>query len=146
MRLNRRWGGVACFDRRVAGALALLVSVAVTALLYGPKLDPGKEKGRKGVVPAPGPAKANRPVPSLAHLPFIFERNQGQSDPRVMFLARGSRYALFLTADAAVLTLEHAADSKLRSANSVAVLSMELVHSNPRTEIKGTDQLPGKSN
>ena len=38
-------------------------------------------------------------------LPLSFEVNQGQSDRRVMFLSRGQGYALFLTANEAVLSL-----------------------------------------
>src|SRR5262245_24397818 len=38
-------------------------------------------------------------------LPLVFEQNQGQVDRDVKFLARGSGYALFLTATEAVLSL-----------------------------------------
>ena len=34
---------------------------------------------------------------NLGHLPLVFEANQGQTDSRVKFLARGSGYGLFLT-------------------------------------------------
>ncbi len=43
---------------------------------------------------------------SYGKLPLSFEANQGQTDPRVRFLARGSGYTLFLTDDEAVLTLK----------------------------------------
>jgi roadblock/LC7 domain-containing protein len=39
------------------------------------------------------------------HLPFSFERNQGQTDKRVRFVARGPKYSLFLTGEQAVLRL-----------------------------------------
>ena len=42
---------------------------------------------------------------TYAGLPLRFEPNQGQTDPSVKFLSRGSGYNLFLTADEAVLTL-----------------------------------------
>ena len=42
-------------------------------------------------------------------LPMFFEPNQGQSAPPVKFLARGSGYGLFLTADEAVLQLQPSA-------------------------------------
>ena len=142
--MNRRSRGVACFDGRVVGALGLLISLAVTALLARPKLDPDQANGAKALERTPPAAARGRSFPSLAQLPFIFERNQGQTDPRVQFLARGSGYALFLTRDAAVLTLQHG--GKQHSASHGAVLSMELAHSSPRTEIEGTDPLPGKSN
>src|SRR4030095_1387202 len=37
-------------------------------------------------------------------LQLSFESNQGQTDPHVKFVSRGSGYDLFLTADGAVLT------------------------------------------
>ncbi len=44
-------------------------------------------------------------VANYGKLPLSFEANQGQTDARVRFLARGGGYTIFLTADAAVLTL-----------------------------------------
>src|SRR5690242_9439817 len=38
-------------------------------------------------------------------LPLFFEPNQGQCDPQVKFLARGSGYSLFLTGQEAVWAL-----------------------------------------
>jgi hypothetical protein len=143
VRLNRPGREEACFGGRAIGALALLVSLAIVALRLPAKLTPDPKNGAKGLAPI---SAGNRSVASLAHLPFLFEVNQGQTDPKVKFLARGSRYALFLTADAAVLALQRSAGTELDSAKRDAVLSMELVHSNPRTEIQGSDKLPGKSN
>jgi len=42
-------------------------------------------------------------------VPLSFEENQGQTDRQVKFLSRGSRYALFLTSEEAVLVLRRAA-------------------------------------
>ena len=39
-------------------------------------------------------------------LPLSFEINQGQTDPQVKFLSRGSGYSLFLTGSEAVLALK----------------------------------------
>src|SRR5438552_3541482 len=44
-------------------------------------------------------------VESYGKVPLSFEANQGQTDPRVKFLSRGSGYTLFLTGDEAVLSL-----------------------------------------
>jgi hypothetical protein len=44
-------------------------------------------------------------VASYGKLPLSFEANQGQTDARVRFLARGGGYTIFLTDDEAVLTL-----------------------------------------
>jgi hypothetical protein len=51
------------------------------------------------------------PKASRVSLPLFFEPNQGQTDPQVKFLARGSGYGLFLTANEAVLTLQPSAVS-----------------------------------
>ncbi len=44
-------------------------------------------------------------VASYGKLPLSFEANQGQTDARVRFLARGGGYTIFLTDEEAVLTL-----------------------------------------
>ena len=143
MRLNRRRGEEARFGGRVIGALALLVALAIVALRFPANPTPGPKSGTNGLAPVSG---VRRPALSLPHLPFLFEANQGQTDRKVKFLARGNRYGLFLTADAAVLALRRPAGSDPDSSPPDAVLSMELVDSNPRTEIEGIDLLPGKSN
>ena len=50
---------------------------------------------------------ANKPQIAEAYgkLPLSFEANQGQTDSRVDFLARGSGYSLFLSPTEAVLAL-----------------------------------------
>ena len=54
-----------------------------------------------------GAAQASqaRMLEAYGKLPLSFEINQGQTDPRVKFLSRGSGYSLFLTGNEAVLTL-----------------------------------------
>src|SRR6516225_8803781 len=65
---------------------------------------------------AGGPATANttaqasptvraRLVETYGKMPLSFEANQGQTDPQVKFLSRGSGYTLFLTGNKAVLGL-----------------------------------------
>ena len=51
------------------------------------------------------PKPLPNPAAFYASLPLSFERNQGQTDQRVKFLARGLGYTLFLTSDEAVLAL-----------------------------------------
>jgi uncharacterized repeat protein (TIGR01451 family) len=77
-------------------------------------------------------------------LPLFFEPNQGQTDPRVKFLARGRGYGLFLTPDQAVLVLQrserggHNLDSN--------VIRMHLDGANSAARVSGAEPLPGKSN
>jgi len=75
---------------------------------------------------------------SFSHLPIVFEPNRGQTDPRVKFLARGGGYTLFLTSDEAVFVAQ--------SGNKRSVLRMRLRGANRKAEIRGVEQLPGRSN
>src|SRR6266542_2964620 len=82
-------------------------------------------------------------------LPLSFEANLGQTDSKVKFLTRGSGYALFLTANEAVLRLRneraavHAHDS---NDPTPTVLRMKLGGTNADPKITGLAELPGKSN
>src|SRR6478735_8200909 len=75
-------------------------------------------------------------------LPLTFEVNQGQTDDRVDFLARGPGYNIFLTATEAVFALPRApAKSGLRP-----VMRMQLVGGAADPRVQGVDALPGKIN
>jgi uncharacterized repeat protein (TIGR01451 family) len=69
----------------------------------------------------------------------MFEVNQGQTDPKVKFLARGFGYGLFLTANEAVLKIQS-------SPKKAFALSMALDGANKDVSVVGTDELSGKSN
>jgi Beta-propeller repeat len=69
-------------------------------------------------------------------LPLSFEANRGQTDGQVKFLSRGHGYGLYLTETETVL--------KLRDESSA--LRMKLLGANPRPQVAGVDQLPGKTN
>jgi len=100
-----------------------------------PSLNPGRH--------SPGPEGA---LSAYQRLPLIFEPNQGQTDAEVKFLAHGSGYGLFLTADQAVLTLRHAAAGAQHLLPQSSVVRMALEGSNANSSVSGADQLPGKSN
>ena len=81
-------------------------------------------------------------------LPLSFEANQGQTDGKVKFLARGSGYALFLTSNEAVLRLRNErAGGNAHDSNDPppAVLRMKLEGTNANPQIVGLEELPGKS-
>jgi hypothetical protein len=88
---------------------------------------------------------------AYGQLPISFEANVGQSASQVQYLARGSGYALFLTADSAVLSLTRSTTasagggSTMASAAGVA-LAMRLVEANPHAQVTGQDPLSGTSN
>ena len=84
------------------------------------------------------PDTQNQKVPTGAfgRLPLSFEVNEGQTDSRVKFLARGHGYALFLTDNGAMFSF-----SETRTA-----LHMRLQNAAMSPRITGVDQLPGRVN
>lgn len=121
---------------------ALAVIMAVCASI---------SSGQNLTIPAPGSKTAQ-----YGRLPLSFEANQGQTDPRVRFLSRGSGYSLFLTDSEAVLSLSKGRTggaeeaSPLSSSNSTdkekSVVLMQLKGANAGARVFGLDQLPGKAN
>ena len=103
-----------------------------------------------------GMAKAQQGKPAVAEsygkLPLSFEANQGQTDPHVMFLSRGSGYSLFLTRGEAVLALgkgianQTSTDKTSPIPAEGAVLQMKLLGANTEAPVSGMDELPGKTN
>ncbi len=95
---------------------------------------------------------------SYLHLPLSFERNQGQTDPQVKFLSRGSGYALYLTPTEALLSLRrpsgnHGLKGRLWALQkskahdpAPTLLRMKLVGANPAPVVFGIDELLGKCN
>jgi hypothetical protein len=103
---------------------------------------------------------------AFERLPLSFEANQGQTDPQVKFLSRGSGYSLFLTSTEAVLTLDSPQRSQRSQrsrrkisdsisassaaaavhSSSSAVLQMKLLDANPAPHVAGLEALPGKIN
>jgi hypothetical protein len=92
-------------------------------------------------LPARVPSAKGAPQVAVhyGNLPLMFEPNQGQTDERVRFLARGGGYGLYLTAQEAVLALQHAG-------GRTSTVDMKLVGAASPAEPAGEIQLPGKSN
>jgi hypothetical protein len=83
--------------------------------------------------------------------PIYFEPNVGQSAKDVKFLARGTGYALFLTADEAVLALRPSrsiAELKVTSMTLGAVIRTRLEGAtrNSTPQVEGLEKLPSISN
>src|SRR6266498_635741 len=113
---------------------------------------------------APDHAVQARVMEAYGGLPLSFEANRGQMDSNVKFFSRGSGYSIFITPAEAVLSLSSgprqetkgpeagkniaalnppaSPDGRQRS----AVLRMKLFGANPRPELTGLDELPGKVN
>jgi uncharacterized repeat protein (TIGR01451 family) len=137
---SRGWLGLGLLA--VAGGV-LLTMDARTA-------QPGASAGQASILlsnsssasPASSPAstaKRQQVQVAYSHLPLMFEANQGQTDARVKFLARGLGYGLFLTADEAVLKIR-------TSPKNALALSMALEGANKDVAVVGNEPLPGRSN
>jgi hypothetical protein len=142
VRLNRRELGTGLLWSRLLPASLVLVAAGVALLSLSYR--PGNTVTETSASLAPLAKQPAASVPaaasvSLGHLSLMFEPNRGQTDPSVQFIARGSGYGLFLTAEEAVLSLgnRHAANSVVR---------MKLAGANSKPEIEGREPLPGKSN
>jgi hypothetical protein len=145
VRLNRRGVGTACSRGGIVGAILLLVLLGAATLKFGPGASSLSVRAQHPASNfSPKPDTPNPSLKAYGQLPLIFEPNQGQSDPRVKFLAHGGAYGLFLTADSAVLRLQR--PTRQHSDIQVSAFSMKLANANPHAEVEGTDQLPGKSN
>jgi uncharacterized repeat protein (TIGR01451 family) len=149
VRLNRHWLGQTCSGRRAFVAIALLMTFGAVALTRAakPQIAHDSNPSRFFASNPNPPGHATQSVmAAYGHLPLMFEPNQGQSDPRVKFLARGSGYGLYLTADEAVLTLQHSTSRPQHSAQPISVVRMRLAGTSAPALVSGTDELPGKSN
>lgn len=102
--------------------------------------------------PEPGPAVAAKLSPGYGKMALSFERNDGQTDSNVKFLARGGNSTLFLTPTESVLQLQARTGDVNRAGNAerrpqtAAVLRMELAGANRESQLSGVDQLPEQSN
>jgi hypothetical protein len=144
--------------------ICLLQSLTATLLFSQPNpaalVNPSERLVPAIGAPQAGPKAQATILNRYGKLPLSFEANQGQSDPRVKFLSRGTGYSLFLTSNEAVLALQPSAPSPAGSGQAMnvhrppvshrpsegAVLRMNLLNANPKTEVSGQDELPGKSN
>src|SRR5437867_4391432 len=72
-------------------------------------------------------------------LPLSFEANAGQTDPRVKYVARGSGYTIFLTANDVFLSLQD-------RQHGDAGIRLKLGGANRDSKIAALDELAGKSN
>src|SRR5437667_12910768 len=82
------------------------------------------------------------PCDLYCKLPLSFEANLGQASNNYKFLSRGKGYSLYLSPAETVISLQHSNGKSSSAAN----FRMQLVGANSNPRMKGTDELPGKSN
>ena len=153
--MNRRRSGKTCSRSRILVAIMLLMLLAAVALTIGSgaaKLRVDNAANPHALFPSAPSARAPlakglpQALVNYSHLPLVFEPNQGQTDARVKFLARGSGYGLYLTAQEAVLALQHSASDSRHPVARPSAVSMKLVGATSPSEPRGEIQLPGTSN
>ena len=105
--VSKRFRSCPSLWQRLWQRLMVVAALASVGLLPLIQASRGSKK-----TPAPvaiarkDPAIQSRLAASYGKLPLSFERNAGQTDASVRFLSRGPGYALFLTGNEAVLSLE----------------------------------------
>lgn len=142
-------------------ALALLVVLGVAA---GLRRHSGSAVTQRAAAPStqtPSAEQNARVRASMQTLPLAFEANQGQTDPQVKYMARGTGYTVFLTANDTVFALRsgsrastagparhQAAAGTLPPATKdrTAAIHMHLAGGNPQAQIIAGSELPGRSN
>ena len=103
-----------------------------------------------------------RAMKTYAALPMMFEANNGQTDARVKFLARGPGYTLFLTDKEAVLSIPTASPAvssahprkhsrgpslpHVEAPRPTRVVRLRFAGASAPAAITGQNQLPGKTN
>jgi hypothetical protein len=107
-------------------------------------------EGRR--LPSGTSAAAGHLQAAYGQVPLSFEANQGQTDPQVNFLARGTGYALFLTDTAAVISLRtpsapSSTDTAAPNATVTGtVLRLSLVGAQAAAPVAGEEPLAATSN
>jgi len=99
-----------------------------------------------------GRTEVARASEAYGKLPMSFEKNCGQTDPRVKFISRGGASRLFLTDTGAVLALIDQRKKAASTANALSpvvpmiTIRMSFVGAGPASEAVGRDLLPGNIN
>jgi hypothetical protein len=136
---------------RLAIVLPTLISLLFAFAPHIPAETSRRVKSHSTSVASPsaGAATKMRASEAYGNLSMSFEVNQGQTDRRVKFLARGPGYTLLLTSEEAVLSLRKGGRAEFPSSSKeppAAALRMRLIGANTRPKIEGQDRLRGKSN
>ena len=102
----------------VAALAALGIVLAASAGSGSPVSNSHRRTSASTVAPRPAstartvaPLSQARVKAKYAALPLAFEKNEGQADPQIQYVARGKGYTLFLTSGDAVLSLASGSSS-----------------------------------
>jgi hypothetical protein len=121
--------------------------VVAAAVLGGITSDPASSDGPGALANPVGEAEWARVLEDYARVPVSFEVNQGQTDPRVRYLTRGTGYTLYLTEQEAVFSLSGAPSESGALGPSPmppgAALRMALAGTDSGLDPAGQSPLPG---
>jgi Beta-propeller repeat/Abnormal spindle-like microcephaly-assoc'd, ASPM-SPD-2-Hydin len=139
---------------RLLTACALLFGVGLAAFMCMRRSPTGR-----AAQPVARPMAKGEVVAAFYKLPLVFEKNQGQTDPQVKFLARAMGYTLFLTGREVVLRLSEPRSPSASAPNNYgkqtiarqasareALLRLALRGSDSAAQVEGMDGQPGHSN
>jgi hypothetical protein len=145
-RARRRAIALAGVPRRSrARRRAITLAVAATALVAAVAAAVAAAAALLGAAPVTPPAAhgshARAAVAARLGLPLTFERNVGQADRAVRFLAHGPRGTLYLTAGQAIVALQSPGAGR-----GPEVLRMRLRGANRRVAMTGGDRRRGAAN
>jgi hypothetical protein len=123
-----------------------LAAASVTSATVAAPGDSSATAAPQGASDPPAGAVAEVPghptlAQAYAQLPLAFEENVGQTDPQVRFLSRGPGFGLFLTGDAATLSLARPGNPQMRD-----VLRLQFQGASPSAQVVGQQELPSRSN
>lgn len=148
----------------VAAAFMLIMSTQLAQAQTFNEID------NSNPLTVPDRASHSRLLAAYGKVPLAFEANQGQTDSRVKFLARGTGYTMFLTGGEAALEFRQTVGEKQKaegpdaarrqvmktgrlalgtshSREEVAsVVRMKLIGASPAAQATALDELPGKTN
>jgi len=147
----------------VAAIAVLTVAVAGGAAMFsasGAKNVQAINQSANKSQPTVSAEQRGRIRASLDTLPLAFEANQGQTDPKVKYTARGNGYSVFLTASDTVFAItsakhQAARPSRIAGAHSQpqttekaqsAAIDMRLIGGNLKPEIAAGNEVPGVVN
>jgi hypothetical protein len=91
------------------------------------------------------PARANSEGIKFIRPPLRFEVNDGQTDPKVRFTARGTDGIAFLTSEGTVFQISRAVATNPGSFE-YSFIGLKPIGANPNPRVVGMDRLPGVTN
>ena len=164
----------------VAGVAAIGVAIAASTGSASPASNSHRKASVSTVAPRPAttartvaPTAQDRVKAKYAALPLAFEKNEGQADPQIQYVARGKNYKLGLKSNQAILSLPgKKRESEVRdmmmnkrrgaagvrammkkrgltahhSASTAASVEMNLLGANPNAQLVAEDLQQGKVN